>query len=325
MVDDGGMRAAIEGMGRQLLEGDRIGGEAGRDLTMPTAVVIAGMGGSAMSGELLRALVIGDCAVPITRVRGFGVPSWAGPRTLVVCSSYSGDTAETLACADQAHGQGASLLCVGMGGALEQRARAWGVPFAQVPGGLHPRAALGYLFGAMAGAFAACGLSRAGIAGECAQGVAAVDRDAAAALGGRLATTIPLIYGSGPMAAVAYRWKTQLNENAKMHAFSHAFPELDHNEIVAWEGAPSGTFAAVLLRDRGERDETRRMIEATAELIGQDAVLVEQVEGRGDTAAARAFSMVAHGDWVSYHAALERGVNPTPVDRIGTLKQRIGE
>ena len=212
-----------------------------------------------------------------------------------------------------------------MGGALEQRARAWGAPFAQVPGGLHPRAALGYLFGAMAGAFAACGLSRAGIAGECAQGVAAVDRDAAAELGARLATTIPLIYGSGPMAAVAYRWKTQLNENAKMHAFSHAFPELDHNEIVAWEGAPAGTFAAVLLRDPGERDETRRMIEATAELIAQDAVLVEQVEGRGDTAAARAFSMVAHGDWVSYHAALERGVNPTPVDRIGTLKQRIGE
>ncbi len=325
MVDDGGMRAAIEGMGWQLLEGDRIGGEAGGDMVMPTAVVIAGMGGSAMSGELLRALVIGDCAVPITRVRGFGVPSWAGPGTLVVCSSYSGDTAETLSCADQAHGQGASLLCVGMGGALEQRARTWGVPFAQVPGGLHPRAALGYLFGAMAGAFAVCGLSRAGIAGECAQGVAAVDRDAAAALGARLATTIPLIYGSGPMAAVAYRWKTQLNENAKMHAFSHAFPELDHNEIVAWEGAPAGTFAAVLLRDPGERDETRRMIEATAELIGQDAVLVEQIEGRGDTAAARAFSMVAHGDWVSYHAALERGVNPTPVDRIGTLKQRIVE
>jgi glucose/mannose-6-phosphate isomerase len=325
VVDDGGMRSAIEGMGEQLLEGDRIGGEAGGDLAMPAAVVIAGMGGSAMSGELLRALVIGDCPVPITRVRGFGVPSWAGPGTLVVCSSYSGDTAETLACADQAHDQGASLLCVGMGGALEQRAREWGAPFAQVPGGLHPRAALGYLFGAMAGAFAACGLSRAGIAAECAEGVAAVDRDAAAALGARLASTIPLIYGSGPMAAVAYRWKTQLNENAKMHGFSHAFPELDHNEIVAWEGAPPGTFAAVLLRDPGEREETRRMIEATAELIAQDAVLVAQVEGRGDTAAARAFSMVAHGDWVSYHAALERGVNPTPVDRIGTLKQRIGE
>src|SRR6476659_3105634 len=143
-----------------------------------------------MSGELLRALVIGACEVPITRVRGFGVPIWAGPGTLVVCSSYSGDTAETLACADQAHGQGPSLLCVGVGGELEQGARAWGAPFAEVPGGLHARAALGYVFGAMAGAFAACGLSRAGIAGECAQGVAAVDRGAAAALGARLANTI---------------------------------------------------------------------------------------------------------------------------------------
>src|SRR6476660_2239301 len=150
-----------------------------------------------------------------------------------------------------------------MGGALEQRARTWGVPFAQVPGGLHPRAALGYLFGAMAGAFAACGLSRSGIAGECAPGVAAVDRDAAAALGARLAGTVPLIYGSGPMAAVAYRWKTQLNENAKIHAFSHAFPELDHNEIMGWVSAPRGLFAAVILRDESEGPEMRRMIDAT--------------------------------------------------------------
>ena len=105
------------------------------------------------------------------------------------------------------------------------------------------------------------------------RGWTAVDRDAAAALGAGWRSTVPLIYGAGPMAAVAYRWKTQLNENAKMHAFSHAFPELDHNEIVAWEGAPRGLFAAVMLRDPGERAETRRMIEATAELIGQDAVL----------------------------------------------------
>jgi glucose/mannose-6-phosphate isomerase len=277
-----------------------------------------------MSGELLRALVAGDCPVPVTRVRAFGLPSWAGPGTLVVCSSYSGDTAETLACADQAHRQGAGLLCVGMGGALAERAEAWDAPFAQVPGGLYPRAALGYLFGAMAGAFATCGLARPGIAAECAEGAAACDREAAADLGRRLARTVPLIYGMGPLAAVAYRWKTQFNENAKMHAFSHAFPELDHNEIVGWEGAPAGTFAAVMLRGDDERSEARRMIDITAELIAHDAALVEHVHARGDTPAARAFSMVAHGDWVSYHAALERGVDPSPVERIATLKQRMG-
>jgi glucose/mannose-6-phosphate isomerase len=319
------MRDVIEGMPEQLRFGDELGRAAGERLTRPRAVVIAGMGGSAMSGELLRSLIVADAQVPITRVRGFGVPAWAGPDTLVVCSSYSGDTAETLACADQAHAQGASLLCVGMGGALADRAAAWNAPFARVPGGLYPRAALGYLFGAMAGAFGACGLARPGIAAECAHGVEAADREAAAALGRRLAATVPLVYGAGPMAAVAYRWKTQLNENAKMHAFSHAFPELGHNEIVGWAGAAPGMFAAVMLRDPGERDEMRRLIDVTADLIGGDAAFVEHVTGRGDTAAARAFSMVAYGDWASYHAALERGVDPSPVERIEVLKQRLAE
>ena len=324
-ADPSGMSDAIAGMAEQLRVGERTGAEAGMELGLPAAVVMAGMGGSAMGGELLRALVAADCPVPITRVRGFGVPAWAGPGTLVVCTSYSGDTAETLACARQAYAQGAALLAVASGGELARLADELGFPCAVVPGGMQPRAALGYLFGAMAGAFAACGLSSDGIAEEFAAGVEASDRDAADELGRQLAGSVPLVYGAGPLGAVAYRWKTQFNENAKMHAFSHAFPELDHNEIVAWEGAPAGTFAAVMLRDRGESPQIARLIDATAELIEPDAVLVEHVPGRGETAAARAFSMVAHGDWVSYHAAIARGVDPTPVERIGTLKQRQAE
>ena len=200
----------------------------------------------------------------------------------------------------------------------------WGVPCAVVPGGLQPRAALGYLFGATAGAFGSCGLAREGIAGEAASGVELVDRDGGRRAGPDALETVPLIYGAGPMAAVAYRWKTQLNENAKMHAFSHAFPELDHNEIVGWEGGRSGRFSAVILRDPSEQTETRRMIEVTGELIAGDAVVVEHVWGVGETVSARAFSMVAFGDWVSYYAALARGVDPIPVERIGELKRRMG-
>ena len=160
-ADPSGMSDAIAGMAEQLRAGERIGAEAGvRSWACPAAVVMAGMGGSAMGGELLRALVAADCPVPITRVRGFGVPAWAGPGTLVVCTSYSGDTAETLACARQAHAQGAALLAVASGGELARLAEEWDFPLrASVPGGMQPRAALGYLFGAMAGAFAACGLS----------------------------------------------------------------------------------------------------------------------------------------------------------------------
>jgi glucose/mannose-6-phosphate isomerase len=316
------MEEAIEGLADQLREGDRIGTAAGAAIPMPSAVVITGMGGSAMGGELLRGLIAAHCPVPITRVRGFGIPGWAGPGTLVVCVSYSGNTMETLACAQRAHDQGATILAVGSGGKLGALADEWDAPFARVPGGMQPRAALGYLFGAMAGAFGAAGLARDCIALESAQGVDLVDRDAARSLGERVAETIPLIYGAGPVGAVAYRWKTQLNENAKMHAFSHAFPELDHNEIVGWEGA-RGLFGAVVLREGSEQAETRRMIDLTKELIGADAVFVEDVGGVGDTVSGRAFSLVAFGDWVSYYAALARGIDPTPVERLVELKRRM--
>ncbi len=325
-ADPSGMADAIAGMAEQLRQGEAVGAAAGVDVALPGAVVIAAMGGSAMGGELLRALVAGECPVPITRVRGFRIPHWAGPGTLVMCVSYSGETEEALACARQAHRQGAGLLIVGAGGTLVSLAQEWDVAYAQVPGAVatgQPRAALGYLFGAMAGAFGACGLASEGIASAAAEGVEDVDVAAARELGERLSDTIPLIYGAGPIGAVAYRWKTQLNENAKMHAFSHALPELAHNEIVGWEGTPAAPFAAVLLSDPGQDDAVRRSIDATAALVAAEAALVEVVEGRGETAAARAFSLVAHGDWVSYWAALARGVDPTPVHNIAALKRAL--
>jgi glucose/mannose-6-phosphate isomerase len=325
-ADPSGMADAIAGMAEQLRDGERVGAAAGAGVALPGAVVIAAMGGSAMGGELLRALVAGECPVPITRVRGFRVPHWAGPGTLVMCVSYSGETEETLACARQAHRQGADLLIVGSGGALVSLAQEWGVACAQVPGGVatgKPRAALGYLFGAMAGAFGACGLASEGIASAAAKGAEAVRGESARELGERLADTVPLIYGAGPMGAVAYRWKTQLNENAKMHAFSHALPELAHNEIVGWQGAPPGRFAAVFLSDVGQDAAVHRSIAAITDLIAADAALVEIVQGRGETPAARAFSLVAQGDWASYGAALARGVDPTPIENIDTLKRAM--
>jgi glucose/mannose-6-phosphate isomerase len=324
-LDRSDMQGAIAGMAAQLRAGDAIGLEAGAGLPVPDAVLITGMGGSAMGGELLRALVAAECPVPITRVRAFGIPSWVGPRTLVVCVSYSGGTDETLACARQAHAQGAAMLTVSSGGTLAELAQEWGAAAALVPGGLQPRAALGYLFGAMAGAFAAIGLAPAGIAEECAAGVEACDRAAALDLGARLAPTTPVVYGAGPLGAVAYRWKTQLNENAKMPAFSHAFPEAGHNEIVGWEGAEGRGQSIVVLHDAAELPEIRRRIDLTVGIMRPGAAFVEEVEGMGPTRASRAFGLVAHGDWASYGAALARGVDPTPVERISALKRAVAE
>ena len=128
MVGAAAMEQAIEGLASHLREGDRIGSDVGRRIALPQAVVITGMGGSAMGGELLRGLIASHCPVPITRVRGFGIPGWAGAGTLVVCVSYSGNTLETLSCAERAHRQGAAILVVGSGGTLGDLADAGRCP-----------------------------------------------------------------------------------------------------------------------------------------------------------------------------------------------------
>lgn len=320
--DPSGMARAIAAMPTQLRTGRRIGVEAGGQLAGPSGIVIAGMGGSAMGGELLRAMVANDCDVPITRVRGYSIPTWAKSGTLVVCVSYSGETVETLECARQAVRQGASVLVVTSGGQLSDFAEDRGLACARVLGGMMPRAALGYLFGAMAGAFAACGLADPAIVEDCAVGAELCDIPAAEQLGRSLAHTIPLISGAGPLAAVAYRWKTQFNENAKIHAFSHAFPELAHNEIVGWEGSAGLPFAMVALRDTSDGEQVSAMITATRDIVRRSTKMVSIVEGQGTSRNMRAFNLVAVGDWVSYYAALERRVDPTPIDSIMVLKSR---
>lgn len=319
-ADPSDMAGAISALPRQLRLGQDIGAQAGSRLAKPSGIVIAGMGGSAMGGELLRAIVANDCDVPITRVRGYSIPRWAKSGTLVVCVSYSGETVETLECAHQAVRQGASVLVVTSGGKLADFAQDRGLACALVPGGMMPRAALGYLFGATAGAFAARGLADPAIVEECARGAELCDISAAEKLGRSLAESIPLVAGAGPLAAVAYRWKTQFNENAKIHAFSHAFPELAHNEIVGWEGSEGLPFAMVTLTDPSDGPDVVKTIAATLGIVRGLTPRVSVVEGQGSTRSMRAFNLVAVGDWVSYYAALERRVDPTPINSIMALK-----
>ena len=252
-ADPSGMSDAIAGMADQLRAGERTGAEAGMELGLPAAVVMAGMGGSAMGGELLRALVAADCPVPITRVRGFGVPAWAGlghaRRLHELLRRYRRDAGLRPARrTPRARRSWQSRRAASSPGS--RRSSASRAP--SCPAGCS-RARRSDICSARWPARSPRAVSPPkAIAEECAAGVEACDRDAAAELGRQLAGSVPLIYGTGPLGAVAYRWKTQFNENAKMHAFSHAFPELGHNEIVGWEGADGRGFAIVALRDPDE-------------------------------------------------------------------------
>ncbi len=306
----------------------RVDSAAVAPIDAPGGLIVSGMGGSSVGGRLAAGALGERLVRPLHLAMDYGVPAWTGPDTLVLCSSYSGDTAETLSAYDRARDAGAPRLVATTGGGLAARARADGVPVVPLPGGFQPRAAVGY---ALVTALEAAALS----------GAAPSVRDeveAAAVLAQQLAVewgpdgpeegdakriaralhgSIPVIVGAELTAGVAYRWKTQLNENAEL-------PEHDHNEVVGW-GAAERRLSAVFLEDPQGDARVARRIEVTAELAAEGAAAVERVTARGETRLERVVSLVLLGDLVSLYAAVLRGADPAPVAAIDTLKARLAD
>jgi glucose/mannose-6-phosphate isomerase len=301
----------------------------------PGGLVVAGMGGSAIGGALARSALGDQASRGIVVTRSYGLPAWTSPEVTVLCSSYSGNTEETLACYEAAGALGARRLVVTTGGALAEHARADKVPVIPLPGGLQPRAAVAYMTVAALEVAGLCGVgpelrSEVDVAAAQLEPVTerwgpggkeeAAPKQVARALDG----TITSIVGAGPTIPVAYRWKTQLNENAKVPAYSHELPELDHNEIVGWGTASEfGRFSAVFLDDADMHPRVKARIDLTAQLIAPGAVGVHRVESRGQTTAERVFSLVLLGDLVSVYLAALRGVDPEPVEILGRLKAEL--
>jgi glucose/mannose-6-phosphate isomerase len=303
----------------------------------PGGLIVAGMGGSAVGGLLARAALGDRASRPIGVARGYGLPAWATPDTAILCSSYSGETEETLACYEAAGALGAPRVVATTGGRLADLARADGVPIIPVAGGYQPRAAVAYMTVAVLEMAALSGAapsvrSEVDVAAAHAEELVAEwgpdgsDDCLSKSLARDLAGTVPLIAGCGATAAAAYRWKTQLNENAKLHAFWHELPELDHNELVGWTAPLDGVpFAAVFLDDAYLHPRARRRIELTCELIDAAATVTRVVQSRGETPTERVVSLVLLGDLVSLYAAVLRGVDPGPVEVIDRLKGALAE
>jgi glucose/mannose-6-phosphate isomerase len=298
-------------------------------------LVLAGMGGSAIGGSLARAALGDSASRPIVIARDYGLPPWTTPDTTVLCSSYSGNTEETLAAFEAAGALGARRIVATTGGQLAASARADGVPVIPLPGGFQPRAAVAY---ALVIALEVAWLCGAGerlhldvdVAAAHAEqlvaqwGPESADDSLAKQLAYRLHGTVPQIAGAGLTAPVAYRWKTQFNENAKVPAFASELPELDHNEIAGWEGAAElGRFSAVFLDDSDLHPRVRQRIELTRGLIAADGVSTYKVESVGASRTERLVSLVLLGDLVSLYLAVLRGVDPTPVPVLDQLKNTL--
>jgi glucose/mannose-6-phosphate isomerase len=335
-VDVTGQVAETLGLPEQLRDALwRVESAALRPHDSPGGLVVAGMGGSSIGGALARA-VLGDRASrPIALARGYGLPASATPDTTVLCHSYSGDTEETLAAYESAQALGTHTIVCTTGGKLAQLARRDGVPVIPLPGGFQPRAAVAYGLVVALEVAALCGAgdhlhSEVDVAAEHAAtlvqawGPASGEDSLAKTLARGLGGTIPQIAGSELTAPIAYRWKTQINENAKLPAFASELPELCHNELVGWEGARAmGQFSAVFLDDSDLHPRVRQRIELTRGLIASRGGATFRIDSIGQTRLERLVSLVLLGDLVSLYLAVLRKVDPAPVEVSESLKAAL--
>ena len=289
-------------------------------------LAVCGMGGSAIGADLAAAALGDRLTRPLLTVRGYGLPSWLTPEWTVLCSSYSGNTEETLACFAAAEALGARRLVASTGGELVDGARQSDVPVVGLPGILQPRAAVAYMFTIATEVAALAGVAprlrteidaAAAFLSERSRELQA----RAAEIAAQLEDGVPVVLGAGLTAPVARRWKTQVNENAKLPAFFSELPEANHNELCGWSG---DGFAAVLLEDRDQHPRERRRFELTAEVISAAGAAVVRLEAEGETRTARLLWGVMLGDLVSLELARVRGVDPLPVEAIEGFKVALG-
>jgi glucose/mannose-6-phosphate isomerase len=285
-------------------------------------IIVAGMGGSAIAGDILRVWLEASGRF-VHVVRDGTLPRWIGGEDALICISHSGNTAETLACLQEGIERGCKILCITSGGKMEGICKSKGLAIAHVPGGMPPRGAIGYLFMALARAVA----DEQTLRSETEAMIGSLkklrerlmpesEENVALEVAGQMVDLVPLIYADERFLPVARRWKTQLNENSKKHAWIGCFPEINHNEIVGWDKEEGvDRFCAIVLRDQ----ETSGRMDATIEeLKGRTMVIV--IEAEGENLLSRMFQELMIGDFVSYYCALLREVDPTPVEAIQRIK-----
>lgn len=334
------MAESIYQLPEQISEGWNISLPDLKGIKKPQNVVICGMGGSAIGGDLLRILAAEEAPVPIIVSRDYALPAFVNENSLVIGSSYSGNTEETLSAFNQAKERGASLIAISSNGKIKDLAGQWGIPFIQIPSGLQPRAALGYSLFPLLRIVTELGLIKLTDA-DIQQAVGLLKElreefkpqvpsgeNGAKVVALALEGLIPLVYGSEPLLApVAFRWKTQINENAKAVVFNNTFPELDHNEINAWTGQPalSKKVGVVILRDTGENPQMKKRIDVTRKLIEEHVGAIVEVHSRGNSKLERVLSLIYLGDYTSLYLATIFEVDPTPVEIIEKLKKELAK
>lgn len=339
-LDKAGMLAEMAGFAEQCEQAVDIAKLADLDVNSSgiANIMVLGMGGSGISGDVCRVLFDDALPVPIQVNRYYDLPAYVGPETLVIAVSYSGNTEETVSALTEALRRGAKAVCVSSGGKISQMAVEKRLPLVAIPAGLQPRAALGYL-----SLPPIIILARLGLVSDPTDAIeeavnliselstrfsfqAPESSNPAKQLARRLFGKFPVIYGSeGVTGLAAFRFKCQINENSKSPASWNLLPELDHNEITGWQCLEdiSSRFHLIFLRDADEHPQVKKRVEVTRDLIVDQFCGTEEFWSTGTSKLARLFSLVYLGDFTSAYLALLNGIDPSPVERIELLKKRL--
>jgi glucose/mannose-6-phosphate isomerase len=309
------------------------------DYSRVDKVVILGMGGSAIGGDLLSSLVAEESKASISVHRGYDLPSFVDSSTLVIASSYSGMTEETLSSFKQAVSGQARKIVISTGGELKKLAEQNSIPVFTIDYVAQPRAALAHSFLPLLGL-----CQNLGLVGDKSQDVQEMvqvlenmqisvddacptNRNPAKQMAARLHDSLAVIYGAGILSPVAQRWKTQINENGKAWAFHEAFPELNHNAVVGYEFPDDlkERIFVILLRCQHLHPRILLRYEVTAEVLSQAAINYEVIDASGESPLSQMMSLILCGDWVSYYLALLHKTDPSPVKVIDYIKKRLSE
>jgi glucose/mannose-6-phosphate isomerase len=302
------------------------------------SVVVLGMGGSGIAGDVCTAIAGPFMPVPVIVQKGYAPPQFVSESTLVFAVSCSGNTEETIEAASMAAMAGARMVVVCAGGELASLAGEWGAPHIPVPTSIpQPRAAIGALAMPPLVVLEAVGLFP-GASEWIADAVSQLKRrrdalvkdgNEAEELARRIGRQLPLVYGGAALGAVAaMRWKTQFNENAKVAAFWNTIPELTHNEVCGWGQNGDVTrqvFRLVNLRHDYEHPQIARRFDLVNEAVDEVVADIEEVRAKGEGALAQLLDLILVGDFTSIHSALQAGVDPGPVDILAQMKARLAE
>jgi glucose/mannose-6-phosphate isomerase len=291
-------------------------------------VIIAGLGGSGISGSIVSNMLENELTIPVTVVNRYFLPGYAGVNSLVIASSYSGNTEETISCLQEAIQKECNIICISSGGKIEEIAKEFDLFFIKIPGGNPPRASIGYSLVQLLAIFKYYSIAKLEYTEQLQAAIALIENEKnaitieAKAVAAKMLNKTPVIYSSASTEAIIKRFRQQINENAKTLCWHHVFPEMNHNELVGWR-EKNENLAVIIFRNESDYERNKKRIEFSKNVFQKYTSTLIEIFSKGNSNIENTIYFIHIGDWISLFLAEMRGVNSVEVEVIDHLKSEL--